>query len=122
MKGSPAAGDLLTTGTKIIGGVGKFFGNLFRSKAGKAAAAAAKKLASSKVGQTALGVGSALAINQILDSAPSMPGQPGGGAGGGWTGRRRAKGITARELRGFRKVARLLHKEGMVIKHHRRAK
>lgn len=34
--------------------------------------------------------------------------------GGGTT--RRAKGITGRELRGFRKVARLLHKEGMVSK------
>ena len=37
----------------------------------------------------------------------------GGGFGGA---KRRGKGITAKELRGFRKVSRLLHKEGMVSK------
>lgn len=42
------------------------------------------------------------------------PGGGGGGAAGGWGPRRRARGITARELRGYRKVANLLHKEGMV--------
>lgn len=41
----------------------------------------------------------------------------GGGASGGWSGsRRRGKGITARELRGFRKVSNLLHREGMVAR------
>jgi len=36
--------------------------------------------------------------------------------GGSFGVKRRAKGITGRELRGFRKVANLLHKEGMVSK------
>jgi hypothetical protein len=39
----------------------------------------------------------------------------GRGASGGWGGRRR-RGITATELRGYRKVANLIHKEGMVSK------
>lgn len=36
----------------------------------------------------------------------------GGGGGGGR--RRRSRGITSRELRGYRKVSNLLHREGMV--------
>ncbi len=43
-----------------------------------------------------------------------------GGGGGG--GVRRGKGISARELRGFRKVSRLLHREGMVPKRTRKGK
>lgn len=40
-----------------------------------------------------------------------------GAKGGGGTGVvRRGRGITARELRGYRKVANLIHKEGMVSK------
>lgn len=46
----------------------------------------------------------------------------GRGAGGGWGAPRRAKGITARELRGYRKVANLLHREGMVSRRARRGK
>lgn len=42
--------------------------------------------------------------------------------GGGGGGIRRGKGISARELRGFRKVSRLLHREGMVPKRTRKGK
>lgn len=42
-----------------------------------------------------------------------------GGGGGGF---RRGKGITAKELKGFRKVSNLLHKEGMVPKRTRKGK
>jgi hypothetical protein len=38
------------------------------------------------------------------------------GYGGGGGGTRRRKGITHGELRGYRKVANLIHKEGMVSK------
>lgn len=48
-------------------------------------------------------------------AAAKLLGGGGGGAGasGGWT-RRKARGITATELRGFNKVAGLLHRVGMV--------
>jgi len=50
-------------------------------------------------------------------------GGPNGGVGGGGVGgggvRRRSRGITARELRGYRKVANLLHREGMVSRRSR---
>jgi hypothetical protein len=42
--------------------------------------------------------------------------------GGGGGGIRRGKGISARELKGFRKVSRLLHREGMVPKRTRKGK
>lgn len=38
----------------------------------------------------------------------------GGGASGSWAPRRKGRGITATELRGFNKVAGLLHRVGMV--------
>lgn len=48
-------------------------------------------------------------------SSQAFPGENGGGGGGrGGGARRRSRGITARELRGYRKVANLLHREGMV--------
>lgn len=50
-------------------------------------------------------------VTQIVESAAGG-GESGGGASTGR--RRRSRGITARELRGFRKVSRLLHNEGMV--------
>ena len=105
---SPAAGGLFTG---LIGTVGKFIGKGLgiikpaASKAAQAAVAAAK----TPVGQTALLAGGAAAASALMR---------GGGGSSGATGyygvRRRGRGITARELRGYRKVARLLHQEGMV--------
>lgn len=109
MRNSPAAGDIFSTGLKLIGG-------LFKSKATRTALAAAKKLAANPVAQ-AVGAGAIAGIGIDLLSGQKAPAVR--GAGGCWTGRRR-KGITATELRGFRKVAKLLHKEGMTIKKHRR--
>jgi len=43
-------------------------------------------------------------------------------AGYGGGSYRRGKGITAKELKGFRKVSRLLHREGMVPKRTRKGK
>lgn len=53
---------------------------------------------------------------QALEDVSSMafPGEGGGGGRSGGGTRRRSRGITARELRGYRKVSNLLHKEGMV--------
>jgi hypothetical protein len=100
----------------LIGGAGKLLGKLFQSKATRAAIAAGKKVLSNPTVQTGLMIGGVEAGMELMKG-----GGGGGGATGTWT-RRRRKGITATELRGFRKVASLLHKEGMTIKHHRRGK
>lgn len=103
---SPMAGGL---GTLITKGI-KFVGGLLKKKkltqVVATALPAAKKVANVVVPGVAAGM--AWGAGEALLS----PGG-GGGATGGWT-RRRSRGITARELRGYRKVANLLHKEGMV--------
>jgi len=100
MKYAPAAGGLLS-GIVNIGktvlGIGK-----------KAAPAVAKVLKNPVVQTGAIVAGSELASGLLS-------GGGGSGASGGWSGRRR-RGITATELRGYRKVANLIHKEGMVSK------
>jgi hypothetical protein len=103
---SPAAGGIFST---VLSGIGKFVtrGLGIAKKAAPAVAKAAK----SPVGQAALYTGAALGAEKLLSG--------GGGASRGVSGSygyRRGRGITARELRGYRKVARLLHKEGMVSK------
>lgn len=47
-------------------------------------------------------------------AAKLMQGGGGGGASGSFGFRRKSRGITATELRGFNKVAGLLHRVGMV--------
>jgi len=113
MRYSAAAGSPIGA---IIGGAGKLLGKLFQSKASRAAIAAAKKLAANPIVQTVGIVGAGEVAGALMNRGG---GKSGGGASGGWSGRRR-KGITGSELRGFHKVARLLHKEGMVVKHARR--
>lgn len=101
---SPAAGGLFSFLAPVAKIIGKGIGLLGKSKAAQVAVKAVK----SPVGQAALYAGAGAATSQLLQG-------PGGGASGSWSGvRRRSKGITARELRGYRKVARLLHQEGMV--------
>lgn len=99
---SPMAGGLLSG---IIKGAGKLVGGLFKKKGAKIAQTAVQ------VGKT-VAPGVAAGAGWALGEQLLSPG--GGGASGGWGPRRRARGITARELRGYRKVANLLHKEGMV--------
>lgn len=75
------------------------------------------------------GGGAAKVVQVAKKAAPIVAGGvagkllAGGGGGGGSMsssgGRRRSRGITARELRGYHKVARLLHREGMVSRHAR---
>lgn len=106
---SPAAGGFLSAAIK---GIGKFVGKglgIIKPAASKAAQVAVKA-AKSPVGQAAITVGAMEAASALMKG-----GGGGGGATGGWTGRRR-RGITATELRGYRKVANLIHKEGMVSK------
>lgn len=81
-----------------------------------------------KVGGKLLGIGKkAAAIPAVQQTAKAVAAGAGyaaaakmlgGGGGGGATGsygyRRKARGITATELRGFNKVAGLLHRVGMV--------
>lgn len=108
---SPAAGGILGT---IIKAAGKFIGK----------GLGIIKPAVPKIVETAVGVAKNPAATAILGAAAGAGtaalfeggGKKGGGASGGWGYRRRGRGITARELRGYRKVARLLHKEGMVSK------
>jgi hypothetical protein len=47
-------------------------------------------------------------------AAAKLMGGGGSGASGSWGARRKGRGITATELRGFNKVAGLLHRVGMV--------
>lgn len=101
MSGAPAAGGLLSgivnIGKSILG-IGK-----------KAAPVIAQTLKNPAV-QTGLAVGAGAAASSLLGGGGSSS-----GASGGWSPRRR-RGITATELRGYRKVANLIHKEGMVSK------
>lgn len=100
MSSAPAAGGILSgvlkVGAKLLG-------------IGKKVAPVAAKILKNPVVQTGLMIGGAEAAGALLGGGGS------GGASGGWSGRRR-RGITATELRGYRKVANLIHKEGMVSK------
>jgi hypothetical protein len=108
MTGAPAAGGLIGSivkfGAKVLG-------------IGKKVAPVVGKLAKNPMVQTGAMIAAGSAASALLDGGGGS-----GGASGGWTGRRRGRGITARELRGYRKVANLLHKEGMVSKRARRGK
>jgi len=79
---------------------------------GKKAAPVVAKVMKNPVVQTAAIIGAGEVAGALM--APGGGGG-GGGASGGWAPRRR-RGITATELRGYRKVANLIHKEGMVSK------
>lgn len=96
---APAAGGLFSFIPKLLGGaVNAVTGmNLIKTKT-----AAVQSVA--PVQKLAAAAPSSAAVKSLL----------GGGGGGG--GIRRGKGISAKELRGFRKVSRLLHNEGMVSK------
>lgn len=100
--GDPFLGTILSGIKGVVG--------LFKKKAPQLAKAAGSALKSSAGKQIAGGVaaGAGWAAGERL-----LGGGGGRGASGGF-GVRRAKGITARELRGYRKVANLLHREGMV--------
>lgn len=90
---APAAGGLFGLIPDVLGGIISVFGKKKKTPAQEAAPtkAAAVKAAPS--------------VNQ----AAAML-RRGGGFG------KRSKGISGKELSGYRKVARLLHKEGMVSK------
>lgn len=111
---SPQAGGIFGS---IIGGIGKFIGKGLGiiKPAAAAAAPVLAKVAKNPAAQAA-------AAGAAMVGAQALLGRGGGGASGGWGSPRRARGITARELRGYRKVANLLHKEGMVSKRARRGK
>jgi hypothetical protein len=100
--GDPWLGGLLKVAGKAIGGI-------FKKKGVQAVVQTAGRVARSPVGQAAIYTGAGMAASSLLQG-----GGGGRGAAGGWGAPRRAKGITARELRGYRKVANLLHREGMV--------
>jgi hypothetical protein len=115
MRYSAAAGGIFAL--PILAKVGKFIAKAVKGKAASAVVATAKKVAASP----AVRAGAAGAAGAIGVDLLSGAGGGSGGASGSWS-RRRRKGITGAELRGFHKVARLLHKEGMVVKHARRGK
>jgi hypothetical protein len=117
MRSSPAAGDIFGTLLKFGGGLVKGAIGAFKGKTAAAVVKGAKYAITSPAAQAALAAGAGGLAGALM--APGGGG--GGGASGSWS-RRRRKGITGAELRGFHKVARLLHKEGMVVKHARRGK
>ncbi len=98
---SPAAGGIFS----FLAPVAKFIGKGLGIIKPKVAAAVA-----SPVVQAGLTAAATTAGVNLLKGSGS------GGASGSYGTRRRSRGITARELRGYRKVARLLHAEGMVSK------
>src|SRR5512136_711773 len=114
MRGSAAAGDLwgslLKLGGKAVKGIGKLFSKKTKTVIAEQVLPAAKKVIPYAL--PAVGV-------EVAQALMNGGGKQSAGATGGW-GTRRRRGITATELRGFHKVARLLHKEGMVVKHARR--
>jgi len=93
--GDPGFIDIIKKGASLVSGLVKKGGG------------AAKKLI--QQGSQLVGSGD---MNQLMQGLGLMPNGGGGAAMGGR--RRRSRGITARELRGYRKVANLLHREGMV--------
>lgn len=108
---SPAAGGLFSFLAPVVKTVGSFIGKglgIIKPAATKAAQVAATA-AKSPVGQAALYAGAGAAASALMRGGS-------GGASGAYGYRRRGRGITATELRGYRKVAGLLHKEGMVSK------
>ncbi len=98
---SPAAGGFFS----FLGPVAKFIGKGLGIIKPKVAQAIASPTGKAVI--TAAGTGAAMSLLQKGGTGSS-------GVSGTW--RRRSRGITARELRGYRKVARLLHQEGMVSK------
>lgn len=107
---SPAAGGLFSAIAKVGGGILKTVGGWLAPAASKAAQVATK-VAKTPVGQAAILTAGSVAAQQLMSGGGGSS-----GASGSFGTRRRGRGITARELRGYRKVARLLHKEGMVSK------
>jgi len=105
------SGDIFSSILKIGGGIIKGIGSAFKK------APAAVNTVATMIPQ----------VQNIVSSVKGTPAQAAqqiaGGttrAAAGYAPRRRGKGITARELRGFRKVSTLLHKEGMSIKKRRK--
>lgn len=96
---SPAAGGIFSFLAPVAKFIGKGLGII------KPAVTKAVASPTGKAVLTAAGTGAAMSLL-------SKGGGGSSGASGTW--RRRSRGITARELRGYRKVARLLHNEGMV--------
>jgi hypothetical protein len=107
---APAAGGFLGS---LLKGAGKLVGGLFKKKGVQAAVTAAGTLAKNPMVQTGAAIAAGTAAGALLEGGGGSSG--GSGASGGW-GYRRRRGITATELRGYRKVANLIHKEGMVSK------
>lgn len=101
MSNAPAAGGLLSG----IVNIGKSILGI-----GKKALPAVVQVAKNPAVQTGAMIAAGTAASALLGGGGGSH-----GASGGWSGRRR-RGITATELRGYRKVANLIHKEGMVSK------
>lgn len=99
---SPAAGGIFS----FLAPVAKFIGKGLGIIKPKVAAAVSNPIVQAGLA----GAGTAAGM-KLLAGAPKSA-----GVSGSFGPRRRGRGITARELRGYRKVARLLHKEGMVSK------
>lgn len=107
---SPMAGGGILSGVgKLLGKGIKAIGGLFRKKSVQQVLQKGGQIA-----QKGLQVIAPVAAYTAGEALLSGGEKQSAGASGYYGYRRRSRGITARELRGYRKVANLLHKEGMV--------
>lgn len=106
---SPAAGSLWSLVKGAARGIAGFVKGIAGSKTTTKLVETALPVAK-KVAPYVAAAGLGASINALQSG-----GGESSGVSGGW-GRRRRRGITATELRGYRKVANLIHKEGMVSK------
>lgn len=110
MRYSPAAGDFFSSILKIGKGIVKGIGSAFSSGKAKEVMVQTVLPAAKKAAPYVAPALAGYAVGELTGGGSSS------GASGGWGYRRRRRGITATELRGYRKVANLIHKEGMVSK------
>jgi len=110
MQYAPAAGDLFSSILKLGKGIVKGIGSAFGGGKAKEVLVQQVLPAAKKALPYVAPAVAGYAVGELTGG-----GGPSRGATGGWYPRRR-RGITATELRGYRKVANLIHKEGMVSK------
>jgi len=110
MQYAPAAGDIFSSILKVGKGIVKGIGSAFGGGKAKEVLVQQVLPAAKKVAPYMAPAVAGYALGELTSGGGGTR-----GASGCWAPRRR-RGITATELRGYRKVANLIHKEGMVSK------
>lgn len=127
LTGDPFVGALLKSGFGLVKGAAKGIGALIKRKAGPAilppgaskTSQVGALIEAAKRGGKVLAAGAGFGVGaEAASAAARAVGMQGAVA----MPRRRGRGVTATELRGFKKVTRLLSRVGMVPKGLRRTK